>query len=51
MGKQNEKYLRSGHFYSWMLLLRTIYDTGCGIIDSSEVLSGTSLLLLILLKF
>lgn len=46
MGKQNEKRLRSGHFYSWMLLLRAIYDTGFGVIDSSEILSGMSLLIL-----
>lgn len=51
MGKQDEKHLRSGHFYSWMLLLRAVYDTGRGVIDSSKVLSGTSLLLLVLLKF
>lgn len=51
MGKQDEKHPRSGDFYSWMLLLRAVHDTGRGIIDSSEVLSGTSLLLLVLLRF
>lgn len=51
MGKQDEKCLRSGYFYSWMLLLRALHDTGCGVIDSSKVLSGRSLLLLVLLKF
>lgn len=42
MGEQDEEHSRSGYFYFGVLLLRTVYDTGCGVIDSSEVLPGTS---------
>jgi hypothetical protein len=51
MGKQDEEHYRSSHFYFGVLLLRTIHDTGCGDIDSPEVLSGTLLLLLTFSKF
>lgn len=51
MGKQDEERYRSGPFRSRMLLLRTMYDTRSGVIDSSEILLGTSFLLLTLLKF
>lgn len=51
MGEQDEEHPRSSHFYLGMLLLRTVHDTGCGVIDSPEVLPGTSLLLLTFSEF
>lgn len=43
MGKQDEERVRLGPLCSWMLLLRTVHDTGCGAVDSSQVLPGTLL--------